>query len=165
MQGIHLTSRNYVQRLCCLCHQFVRSHSRVDYEEWWGIFEECISRYIILLSNWDKEPTSIVISRVGSGEGNPFLLFNGGRLGKLPAVAHNKPTEQPYARSAVHTMVREDLKVFWIFSCIDLHQMKSHKFGTVGLKQEWAVWDMSVTAASGICLENRPGRLSPWLHT
>lgn len=56
--------------------------------------------------------TSIVISRVGSGEGYPFLLFNGGRLGKLPAVAHNKPTEQPYARSAVHTMVREDLKVF-----------------------------------------------------
>lgn len=61
-----------------------------------------------------------MVSRVGSGEGYPFLLFNGGRLGELPAVAHNKPTEQPYARSAGHTLVREDLKVFWIFSYIDL---------------------------------------------
>lgn len=99
-----------------------------------------------------------MISRVGSSEGYSFLPFNGGRLGELPAEAHNKPTEQPYARSAVHTMVREDLKVFLIFSCTDLYR-------TVGLKHKRAVRDMPVTAASGICLEIGSGRLSPWLHT
>ncbi|KAK2872895.1 hypothetical protein Q8A67_022792 [Cirrhinus molitorella] len=75
-----------------------------------------------------------VISRVGSGEGYSFLLFNGGRLGEFPAEAHNKPTEQPYARSAVRTLVREDLKVFWIFSCTDLAPNEKSPIKNCGTK-------------------------------